>query len=667
MRASGAGIIAIVSAGLALWILLLTGWLAYHPGLQGNFMFDDWANLPPLGAMGPIDNWNNFITYLLSGIGGPTGRPVAMLSFLLDANNWPAAPEPFKATNVLIHLLNGTLLAWLEFRLLRVVEIEPRKAAWAAVLGAGLWLLHPYWVSTTLFIVQRMAMLAATFVLIALLCYLHGRLRWLQGHRRSAYLWMSIGLGLCGMLAVLSKENGALLPLFVLVIETTILNRNDSLARIDSAAASWRIWRAVFIYLPLTLLAAYILARLPSMLHADNKGQVFSAGQRLLTESRALVDYLWHIVIPRAYTAGLYHDNFPLSTSLFHPWTTFFAVALILGLLATAWTIRRRQPFLSMGILFYFAGQLLESTIVPLELYYEHRNYLPAVFLPLPLALWIVRSPRLNAWARIALAITILTVLSGLTWQRASLWGHPLQLSMVWVQENPHSPRGVTTLALHLMHKGDYAAAVRLLEPIAAKHPRDIMLQFNLISAHCGSGGVSAQQLKPAETALAQTRQAGRVAYNAISRFIQFYKTNHCRGIGTKQLNHLIRAGFANPHIKKSAGWRQNLHALLGELRLSEDRIPAALRQFKASLAASPRAPAALYEAALLGTAKHPRSGLALLDYYETLPKIPAKGFNVGRLRALWLQHLGYYPQQIAHVRHVLEQDIAAQQTPTQP
>lgn len=662
-----ASAIAMVPAGLTLWALLLIAWFAYHPGLQGNFMFDDWANLPPLGAMGPIDNWNNLITYLLSGIGGPSGRPVTMLSFLLDANNWPAAPKPFKTTNVLIHLLNGTLLAWLEFRLLRIIKMDPRKAAWVAVLGAGLWILHPYWVSTTLFVVQRMAMLAATFVLIALLCYLQGRLLWLEGHRRNAYLWMSTGVGLCGMLAVLSKENGALLPLFVLVIEAVILNRSDSLARIATPTIDWRLWRTVFIYLPLTLLGAYIFAHLPGMLHADNKGQVFSAGQRLLTESRVIIDYLWHIVIPRAYTAGLYHDNFQLSTSLFHPWTTFFAVLLILGLLTAAWKIRRRQPFLSMAILFYFAGQMLESTIIPLELYYEHRNYLPAIFLPLPLALWIADSPHLKAWVRITLATVILTVLSGLTWQRASLWGHPLQLSMVWVQENPQSPRGVTTLALHLMHKGDYAAAVQLLEPLAAKHPRDIMLQFNLISARCGNGGIDKNQLRIAERTISETRQAGRVAYNAISRFIQFYKTRACPGLGALQLNQLIQAGFKNPHIKDKPGWRQNLHALLGELRLAEHRPQAALDQFRASLKASAQAPAALYEAALLGTAGHPRAGLDLLDYYETLPKAAPKGFNVDRLRILWLKHLNYYPEQIAHVRHVLEQDIAAQHSLTSP
>jgi protein O-mannosyl-transferase len=662
---SAARSIWVATAGLALWLLLAIAWFAYHPGLSGNFMFDDWANLPPLGAMGPIDNWNNFVTYMLSGISSPTGRPVAMLSFLLDANNWPAVPEPFKATNVLIHLLNGTLLAWLEFRLLRIINIDPRRASWVSVLSAGLWLLHPYWVSTTLFIVQRMTMLATTFVLAGLLCYLHGRHQWAKDRYSSAYLWMSTGLGLCGLLATLSKENGALLPLFVLVIETTILNRSESTVRITRASPGWRIWRALFIYFPLSLLGAYILAHLPSMLHADNKGQVFTAGQRLLTESRAVTDYLWHIVVPRAYTAGLYHDNFPLSTSLFHPWTTPFAVLLILGLIAVAWRIRKRYPLVALGILFYFAGQLLESTIIPLELYYEHRNYLPAVLLSLPLAQWLVDTQHLKHWARVSLSVLLLTVLATFTWQRASLWGHPFQLSMVWVKENPQSPRGVTTLALHLMHQGEYKAASEVLKPLAAEHPYNIMLQLNLISAYCGSGGVNQAQLYVAERMMSQTRQTGHVAYNAISRFIQFYKTRKCTGLGGEQLNQLIQAGLDNSNNIDKAGWRQSLHALRGELQLAQHRPEEALNQFKASLAASDRASTALYEAALLGSNGYPRAGLTLLNYYETLPHPRPSGFNVEHLRALWLKHLNYYPEQIAHVRHVLRQDIAAAQRPS--
>ena len=57
-----------------------------------------------------------FWRYITSGTADPTGRPVALLSFLLDAHDWPADPAPFLRTN-LLHLVNATLL----FALLRTL------------------------------------------------------------------------------------------------------------------------------------------------------------------------------------------------------------------------------------------------------------------------------------------------------------------------------------------------------------------------------------------------------------------------------------------------------------------------------------------------------------------------------------------------------------------
>src|SRR5688500_18346788 len=102
---------------LGLALLLFSAWLAYRPGLAGGFLFDDFINLPALGAMGPVDDWPTFWRYLTSGTADPTGRPLALLSFLADARDWPADPAPFLRSNVLLHLLNGSLL----FLLLRAL------------------------------------------------------------------------------------------------------------------------------------------------------------------------------------------------------------------------------------------------------------------------------------------------------------------------------------------------------------------------------------------------------------------------------------------------------------------------------------------------------------------------------------------------------------------
>src|SRR5690348_1424798 len=101
---------ATIAFTVMLALLLAAAWFSYHPGLAGDFLFDDFGNLPAIGATGPIDHWATFWRYITSGTADPTGRPLTLLSFLLDARDWPASPRPFKITNLLLHILNGALL-----------------------------------------------------------------------------------------------------------------------------------------------------------------------------------------------------------------------------------------------------------------------------------------------------------------------------------------------------------------------------------------------------------------------------------------------------------------------------------------------------------------------------------------------------------------------------
>src|SRR5690606_32092624 len=145
--------------------------LVYLPGLSGPFLFDDFPNLEQLGARGPIKSLELLRAYLTSGFAGPTGRPVSLLSFLLDANDWPTDPWPFKRTNLVIHLIIGVVLYVTTRKLVEADGHTSEDAPPIAALSAALWLLNPFLVSTTLYAVQRMTQLAALFVLAGIYCY----------------------------------------------------------------------------------------------------------------------------------------------------------------------------------------------------------------------------------------------------------------------------------------------------------------------------------------------------------------------------------------------------------------------------------------------------------------------------------------------------------------
>ena len=82
---------------------------------------------------------------------------------------------------------------------------KEQQAIWIALIASGIWLLHPYFVSTTLYVVQRMAQLATLFTLIGIIGYLKARL--LLAHKPIlAYFYMALSIGLCTILATYSKE-----------------------------------------------------------------------------------------------------------------------------------------------------------------------------------------------------------------------------------------------------------------------------------------------------------------------------------------------------------------------------------------------------------------------------------------------------------------------------
>lgn len=445
------------SAALPIIAALVIGLFAlvvYWPGLHGGFLFDDFANLPPLGSSGPVDNWPVFWRYITSGRADPTGRPLAMLSFLLDAHDWPANPYPFKLTNLILHLINGLLLALLLRQIGRAAldNRYKRSIDFAAILGAGLWMLHPLLVSTTLYIVQREAMLAATFTLLGLLAWLRGRNALIHGRTSGGVLWLAAGLGGCTALGLLSKANGILLPALALSIEYTMLRTSaHDTAWTRSNRKTYHHGMLVLAWLPTSIVAGYLLEQgWNGLTHGISSVRPWTLGQRLLTEPRVLMDYLHLLWFPHPFTPGLFNDQIHASTSLWTPASTLPALLTVAGLIIGAGVLRKRWPAISLAILFYFIGQSLESSTVALELYFEHRNYLPAMLMFWPLALWLCdislsargttksviatfgnTLPRFRN-AKWALAGIILLGLGLMTHARAKLWGNTHEQTLMW-------------------------------------------------------------------------------------------------------------------------------------------------------------------------------------------------------------------------------------------
>ena len=640
-------------------VAILTLW-AYWPGLKGPFLFDDFGTLPKLGQFGPIHSWPVFWRYITAGGGDPTGRPIALLSFLIDAHNWPANPWPFKLTNLLLHVLNGTLLAILLWRLGRVLEPVGERAPLAAVLGAALWMLHPLMVSTTLYVVQREAMLAAFFVLLGLLAYTRGRRLMLADRPFAGLMWGLFGLVACTLLAMLSKANGALLPLLALAVEATVYTKQPLTGR---NRARWRMMLAAFAALPMLLLLAYLIRTgVLATLHPPEIRR-WTEPQRLLTEPRALWDYLHLLWLPRPFSTGLFNDAFAVSRSLWRPADTLPALLSLVALGAVAWRWRITRPTLALAIIFYFAGMLLESTTIPLELYFEHRNYLPALMMFWPVGWWLADLGRLRGLkGTLSLALPLLLAL--LTLQRAVLWGHANEQALYWAAINPHSPRAQAYAAQFEAAHGQPQKAEQRLLPLLAKHPDQVQLAFNLLDVECQLGGVEPAAAAAARNAMATMRDPGALLTSWFARAIAVAKSGRCKGFNLPLLQGLVQAGLHDRRLGQSNGRQQDLHYLAGSVMLAEGHARAALTELSYALGFDIRPGFAAGAAAELGSAGHPRLALALLDAYaEVAHEASPPSLGMGMVHEWVLRKQNYWPRELMRLRTALLHAAADRET----
>jgi hypothetical protein len=421
-------------------IVAVLGLLAlgvYWPGLQGAFFFDDGPSilfapgvrLQSLSADSIRQAW-------FSGGAGPSGRPIAQLSFALNYYFSGYSPFAFKLTNLAIHGLCGVLVFVVSQRLLltqyaAAARLHVRLVS--SVITAA-WLLHPIQLLPVLHVVQRMASLSALFLLAAFCLHIEGRRH--AGRGGLALLlaaWIFVW-----PLSLLSKETGVLFPVFVLAWE--VLLRRASVGHMDRFAKG-----LVALSVVVALAASvYLISGKAQWLWAGYEFRPFSMTQRLLTEGRVIWLYLGLMLLPRLPAFALNHDDIEISTGWLAPWTTLTAILGLLALALFIWRIRARAPIVAFGIAWFLLGHLIESTFLPLEIAHEHRNYLPFFGVALAagggLLYAIERGTALRAGC-LGLAAVVLLYLSFITALRAHQYGDELRRTQLEAQYHPASAR----------------------------------------------------------------------------------------------------------------------------------------------------------------------------------------------------------------------------------
>ena len=402
-----------------------------------------------------------------------TGGLLRPVSYVTLALNWYIGKNDvfgYHIVNFLIHLGTAVCL-FLTIRLLfQTPELRRRytmeRGFFIASVTTLFWAVNPVHTQAVTYIIQRMASLAAFFSVLAIMFYLKARIE-RPGRSRGFFFSLSV---LFYFLALFSKENTALLFLMVPVIEILFFQ-----VRITSKHAFLKLGTGLFLSMGLCLLMI-ITVRPESLDFIFNyyNNRPFTMAERFFTEQRILLLYLSQLFFPLPSRLSIEHD-ITLSTSLFSPWTTTAAVAVNILIVSLAFKLYRRQPLFTLAVLFFYINHIIESTIVPLELVFEHRNYLPSIFIFLPVAQGLngILDHIKTNYKSLVIFHIILSMVIGIqgyfTYTRNLVWKTEQSLWIDAMVKAPNSARPMATLAIMLAWgdnptKAKYRKALELTE-----------------------------------------------------------------------------------------------------------------------------------------------------------------------------------------------------------
>ena len=289
---------------------------------------------------------------------------------------------------------------------------------------------------------------------------------------------------------------------------------------------------------------------------------------------------------------------------MLEPITTLFSLLALPALLALAWLVRHRQPLVAFGLLWFFAGHLSESTLLPLELYFPHRNYLPAIGLYLALGVlamdWLGRRD-FGFPMRPLVGGVYSLVFTAVLANGTILWGNRDLASEMWYINDRDSERAAQYLFQYYAENGEVDIAGSLIERFIRDHPGEAIFSVQALAICEQSEQAFLSKVDRAVSDLLEERTITTSLSGLIQQFAALSKTSDCEHFGVEQAEQIANAALAsNGRIYPSA--RQGLLFAKAQIADHREEYAKAIELLKRSLTIRPVLDAAV-----------------LITYYHTL------------------------------------------------
>jgi len=467
---------------------------AYARTLEVPFVFDDLPNIVDEPTIHLIQLDRAGLERALTGF--PTGRWLARLSLALNYLAGGLEPSGYHLVNLAWHLAASLLAGLLALEVLARLPpgqgVAPAARGRTALVTALLFAVHPVQTQAVTYVVQRMTSMGGALGLLSCWLYLRARR---EGARAAPLL---AGAATAAYLAFACKETYVVLPLLALVLEWLLVPGLGARLR-----ARWRL--ALGLGLVGLALAAGLAWRYADVLAAEHARFGVALDERLLSQGSILLHYLSLLALPLP--GRLHMDYFwQPARGLLTPPTTLPALLLVAGLGAGAVALRRRASLVALAVAWFLAGLSVEQSVLPIDLVFEHRLYLPALGLFLLVAVGLERAaaalPALAARRHAAwlLAGPVVALLGAATVARNEVWRDPMVLYADEAGSGPGASRGLLTLGMRLRIAGRLDEAAAVLRRALTLEPDNLGARVNLANVIRDQGDLAAAERLYRET-----------------------------------------------------------------------------------------------------------------------------------------------------------------------
>ncbi len=450
------------------WLIVLAAALVaavYANSVNSPFHFDDShsiADNPWVRSLAHVPRYFTDVTSFSPLADNRSYRPILLVGYAVSHALGDGALWGYHVVTMLLHVLGAVLVGLIGARLLEGARVDRNQAFIAAVLGTGLFAVHPLLSEPVNYISARSSLQAAVLMLLTFWLYVEGRVR-----GRSSWL---VASAVAMLFAMGTKIFAMTMPALLIGWEVLLGPSRDELT-----ADPLRVWMArlgpsVAIAIGFTLLHE-------AMIGATVRGarSTISAESYFLTQTRVWLRYM-----------GLFLWPEDLCADLTMRWSQAWwegpalrAIAVNAVIIGGALAMARRWPVLAMGVGWFYVTLSPTNSIVPLsEPATEHR-----VYVAVPGLIWIVMMAGASVWRRrvwsrrslaivAALVVAVFVALSVRTVRRNQVWASDEALWADVVKRSPTNGRAHLNYGLALMARGQLDAADRELDQCVVHWPR---------------------------------------------------------------------------------------------------------------------------------------------------------------------------------------------------